>query len=461
MFLLRTCLAPACPGEDENKVLSFLLTLAQSDPLVPEQPPGIAESSGDYFSLAVVVLLGLAVSYAAGRVIASLLRTRHFDDLFIPPWKPAFNRQESDRWRASTIVRWFVSLTGAVALVWGTAQYYSYSHSFIDQMVSICGLAWMLLVTILIALGISKVVAGAVLCIFQNQTIRKQLELFCPHAEGANSVTKKTATDVDNSHDVSWNAGNESNEENSSVQQTIAQFAEEPVEPSGSHSNVEPSGSHSSTVQQDAISGEKKSALPEAFADTIARLVGLLVYLIVFLPVFMVTSALWQWSDTSSALSSIWLWLLPFVSFSAVILLGWFVVTAAILTIVPASRKGTVMMGTAILALLLLIASFNTAFAMIFSVAIGVICWITRNDLPDAFGGWYLRSQSNLSAKTPMGAGQVVRVQLLTSDLATVNGSFRVRNRHVLRSYLDGEMIAESRLIPIDEAGNQVNGAAE
>jgi len=53
-----------------------------------------------------------------------------------------------------------------------------------------------------------------------------------------------------------------------------------------------------------------------------------------------------------------------------------------------------------------------------------------------------------------MGAGKIVRVQLLTSNLATVNGSFRVRNRHLLRSYLDGTMIAESRLVPIDEAGN-------
>ncbi len=61
-----------------------------------------------------------------------------------------------------------------------------------------------------------------------------------------------------------------------------------------------------------------------------------------------------------------------------------------------------------------------------------------------------------MTAKTHLGAGKIVRVQLLTSDISTVNGSFRVRNRHVLRCYLDGTMIPESRMVPIDQDGNPI-----
>ncbi len=378
-------------------------TFSAELPVAPEQLPDWSGVSG---SAVVVFLLGLAVAYGLGKIALLLLRARQFDRWFTPPWKPAFNKQESERWSASVVVGWCVSATAIILLIWGYTQYHRVNHPFVEQMLYLCGQAWLLLITILVALGISKIVAGAVLSIFNNQTVRKQLELFCPH------------TDTENETDL----------ESSTEQQNQDQTAAE----------------------------NEKSEKTEAFADTIARLVGLLIYLIVFLPLFMVAAEIWSWSDTSNAISSIWGWLIPLVGLAALILLGWFALTAAVIAVIPASQRRSVMIGTTVLALIILVASYNTIFALIFSVAIIIFAWSTRNDLPDALAGWYLKAQTNLTAKTPLGAGKVVRVQLLTSDINTVNGSFRVRNRHVLRCYLDGTMIAQDRMIPIDDSGNPI-----
>jgi len=432
-------------------LLTFLITLAADAPVVPvnpEQSPELKGFSDGGASLMIAFVLGLAISYGVGKIVVALLRSRHFDELFTPPWKPAFNRQESERWSASIIVSWVGSVTAMIFLIWGYTQYRGYSHPFIEQMVHLCGQAWMLLLTILVALGIAKVVAGAVLSIFKNQTVRRQLELFCPHVPDVDE--KKDATQESTSEVVVSEKGMDDfdlSETNlSSVQKSIAQFAEEPVEQSSAEKE-----SHA-----EAVSEKRKTENTEAFADIIARLVGLLIYLIVFLPVFMIAAEIWSWSDTSNAISSIWGWLIPLVGLAAIILLGWFALTAAVIAVIPASQRRSVMVGTTVLALVILVASYNTIFALIFSVAIIIFAWITRNDLPDALAGWYLKSQSNLSTKTPLGAGKIARVQLLTSDIKTVNGSFRVRNRHILRCYLDGTMITDLRMVPIDDTGNPI-----
>ncbi len=432
-------------------MLNFLITLADDAPVVPVNPDQLPEqkefSEGGAW-LMIALLFGLAISYGVGKIVVVLLRGRHFDELFIPPWKPAFNKQESERWSASVLVGWVSSITAMILFVWGYSQYRGYSHPLIEQMMHLCGQAWMLLLTILVALGIARVVAAAVLSIFKNQTVRRQLELFCPHVPQADEKKEAAEESTGEVDDLEKEADDfDFSETNlSSVQKSIAQFAEEPVEESSAEKESQPQ----------VVSGKRKAEKTEAFADTIARLVGLLIYLIVFLPVFMVAAEIWSWSDTSNAISSIWGWLIPLVGLAAIILLGWFALTAAVIAVIPASQRRSVMIGTTVLALIILVASYNTIFAMIFSVAIIIFAWITRNDLPDALAGWYLKSQSNLSAKTPLGPGKIARVQLLTSDIKTVNGSFRVRNRHILRCYLDGTMITDLRMVPIDETGNPV-----
>ena len=422
-------------------MLTKLLTLAVGKTEAVEEPIAMESLASQVVPVLIAAVIGLAVSYGLGRVLAAFLHRRHFDELFATPWKPAFGRKQSDRWKVSTTIGWAVTLTGVVCLVWGVAQYRGYPNNLITQMVQNCGQAWLLLLTTLIALGLARIVAEAVISVFQNQTIRNQLELFCPHSQTSSTpdkplVPQETEPDPENNQ---VNLDGESWADNATVKQTIADFTNETVEP----------------ASQKVSSSQK----PEAFADSIARLVGLLVYLIVFLPVFMIAAGIWQWTATSEAISVILIWLIPFAGFSVVILLGWFAITAAIIAVMPTSQRRYVMIGTTLLVLLLLVASYNTAFALIFSVAIIALAWITRNDFPDALAGWYLQSQSNLTAKTPIGLGRISRVQLLTSDLVTVNGSFRVRNRHVLRSYLDGDTISESRLVAIDEKETSANSA--
>ncbi len=432
-------------------MLTFLLTLAAEAPAIPEPSPELKGFPLEVSSLIGLLLLGLAVSFGVGKLVVVLLKNRRFDDLFVPPWKPAFDKRGTDRWSASGIVSWACSLTSMVILIWGFAQYHGVSHPAIDQMLYLCGQAWMLLLTILVALGIARVVAAAVISIFKNQAVRRQLELFCPHVQQGEAPLQKNSSDVVDAQDELLNL-DEPEQAISGIQQTIAQFAEEPLETSETQPEQQQEIKNSATTKPEKT---------EAFADTLARLVGLLIYLIVFLPVFMVAAEIWSWSDTSNAISNIWGWLIPLVGLAAIILLGWFALTAAVIAVIPVSQRRSVMIGTTLLAMVILVASYNTLFALIFSVAVIIFAWITRNDLPDALAGWYLKSQSNLSAKTPLGPGKIVRVQLLTSDLKTVNGSFRVRNRHVLRCYLDGTMIAELRMIPIDETGNPVGAKTE
>ncbi len=441
-------------------MLTFLLTLAAEAPAIPEPSSELKGFPLGVSSLIGLLLLGLAVSFGVGKLVVVLLKNRRFDDLFVPPWKPAFDKRGTDRWSASGIVGWACSLTSMVILIWGFAQYHGISHPTLDQMLSLCGQAWMLLLTILVALGIARVVAAAVISIFKNQAVRRQLELFCPHVQEGEASLQKNSYDVvaaadddddDDAQDELLDL-DEPEQAISGIQQTIAQFAEEPLETSETQPEQQ---------QEIKDSVTAKPEKTEAFADTLARLVGLLIYLIVFLPVFMVAAEIWSWSDTSNAISNIWGWLIPLVGLAAIILLGWFALTAAVIAVIPVSQRRSVMIGTTLLAMVILVASYNTLFALIFSVAVIIFAWITRNDLPDALAGWYLKSQSNLSAKTPLGPGKIVRVQLLTSDLKTVNGSFRVRNRHVLRCYLDGTMIAELRMIPIDETGNPVGAKTE
>ena len=454
-------------------MLAFLIILAADNPAVPAAPEQSAQwtrlPTGG-ISLLVALLAGLAISFAAGKLMAALLRKRRFDDLFTPPWKPATSGRKAGQWNraewnATTIVSWAGSATVMVLLIWGYAQYHGYSHPFIVQMMYLCGQVWMLLLTILVALGIAKVVAGAVLSIFNNQTVRRQLELFCPHTPHTakddhveeiklkpqhDELADVTDADVITAAPIKEEAHQHAPaRETSPVQdESMAESGKEPPVPDAGETEQE---SRTSDLPDSA--GAEKT---EAFADTIARLVGLLVYLIVFLPVFMIAAEIWSWSDTSNAISDVWGWLIPLVGLAAIILLGWFALTAAVIAVIPASQRRSVMIVTTVLALVVLVASYNAVFAIIFSVALVIFAWITRNDLPDALAGWYLKSQSNLSAKTPLGAGKIVRVQLLTSDIKTVNGSFRVRNRHVLRCYLDGTMIAESRMVPIDQDGNPI-----
>lgn len=457
-----------------------LLTILAADspvaPAVPEQSAQWGRLPVGGTSLLIALLLGLVISFAAGRLMAALLRKRHFDDLFTPPWKPAASGKEAGQrnraeWDATTIVSWAGSATVMILLIWGYAQYHGYSHPFIEQMMYLCGQVWLLLLTILVALGIAKVVAGAVLSIFRNQTVRRQLELFCPHTPRtaeSDGVTdepdereeKTRSPHCDGTAEMSVaTSAKEEAHRHALARETSPVQGESLTEPDIESDKTPPVHSAGETEQESRTSAAPDSAgaeKTEAFADTIARLVGLLVYLIVFLPVFMIASEIWSWSDTSNAISDIWGWLIPLVGLAAIILLGWFALTAAVIAVIPASQRRSVMIVTTVLALVVLVASYNAVFAIIFSVALVIFAWVTRNDLPDALAGWYLKSQSNLTAKTPLGAGKIVRVQLLTSDIKTVNGSFRVRNRHVLRCYLDGTMIPESRMVPIDQDGNPI-----
>ncbi len=458
---------------------AFLIILAADNPAAPAAPEQSAQWSQlpmGGTSLLIALLLALVISFVAGRLIDALLRKRRFDDLFTPPWKPAASGKEAGQWNraewdATTIVSWAGSATVMILLIWGYAQYHGYSHPFIEQMMYLCGQVWMLLLTILVALGIAKVVAGAVLSIFNNQTVRRQLELFCPHTprsielDGAGNeldeVQEKTGSPHHNdTAEMNVSAPIKEEAHQHAPARETSPVQGESLSESDTESDEAPSvHSASKTEQESRTSAAPDSAgaeKTEAFADTIARLVGLLVYLIVFLPVFMIAAEIWSWPDTSNAISDVWGWLIPLVGLAAIILLGWFALTAAVIAVIPASQRRSVMIVTTVLALVVLVASYNAVFAIIFSVALVIFAWITRNDLPDALAGWYLKSQSNLSAKTPLGAGKIVRVQLLTSDIKTVNGSFRVRNRHVLRCYLDGTMIAESRMVPIDQDGNPI-----
>ena len=105
---------------------------------------------------------------------------------------------------------------------------------------------------------------------------------------------------------------------------------------------------------------------------------------------------------------------------------------------------------TTFLALVLLSASYNLAFAIVFSILLFLVLWFTRHDLPDLFAGFYLQMQQEPAIKTIDGPARIKSPQILTSDIVTLNGSYRVRNRYLLRCFLDGNTLEESRMIKLE-----------
>ncbi len=387
-------------------LFSSLWILAQT--AEPAVEPVVVSSQ---ISLTMTLLggvLGILGSVLAGFWLQRFLAGKEIDSLLLPPWKLKVSPETLNRWRAAPLLGKAVILNGIVLTICLLLQSRGLSLVTLDQVLKLSGQLWLLLLTILIALGIARLVAAAVVSVFDNTTIRTQLELMFPHEVG------KTTQPVAGLKRITHH-------------ETTADTSPEP-----------------------ATSPTPATApATESFADSVARIVGLLVYLIVFLPVFMIAAEIWGWSATGTTLGEVWRWLLPFTGLTVTVLIGWFALTAFAISFCPPSQRRNVMVATSVLALILLTASFNTAFAIVCALSLLVLAWFTRNDLPDAFAGFYLQLQNNLTVKTMDGPGQVTLAELLICEVTTINGRYRIRNRYILRSYLDGQMIDESRMVKI------------
>ncbi len=416
----------------------------------------LQELGGDSFPLH--LLFRDAVTFVAGGAVLLLLslwatrrlRDAGFDLLFVLPWKSpyALRGQERPTGRASTLVGRGLLLTGLVYLLFVLLEWHAAAPLEAARVLGYFGQVWMLLVTLCVALALSRFVALAVISIFDNPTVRTQLELICPHEPAAVASPGR---------------GQETPRE--PAEQVVAEVDRRTVQPtiddSASAARIEQLLDEADDQPPPAprLATETIRRSPESFADTVARLIGMLIYLMVFLPVLMIAAEIWGWTAAGSSLGEIWQWLLPFAGLSATVLIGWFALTAVALSFCPVRMRRSVMIVTTLLALILLTASYNMAFAIVFAVCLLALVWLTRNDVPDAFAGLYLQTQKRVTVKTTHGPGHALERQLLTCEIGTLSGTFRVRNRYVLRSFLDGQMLDDSRLVAVE--GNPSQHTAE
>ncbi len=369
--------------------------------------------------IAIYGITGLVIAYLSSLILVWLLRSRQFDELFTPPWKPLFSEDTKSGIRASSVVSWGFFASVLILTSWQFRQTYPTLLPWVDEAIGYCQQFWLILLTCLIALAIARFIAGAILSVFQNPSVRTQLELMCPHEpQELRKIDSPVVPEQDRLVNLDESSENELREE---------------------------STAESDRAEQDSV--ERKLPRPESIADTVARLVGLLVYLLVFLPVLMIASEIWGWTVTGSTVGEVWQWLLPFAGLAAVITIGWFALTAAAISVCPAEFRKPVMIFTTVLAVILLSVSYNISMAILVTVAIVVICWFSRKELPDVVAGFYLKFQKSLELKTPDGPALIQNVGLLLTRIQTETRTANVRNRHVLQSCLSGNTLEESRMI--------------
>ncbi len=381
-------------------------TLSVSDPEILTQ-------------LAIYGISGFVIAYLSSLILVWLLRSRQFDELFTPPWKPLYAADYNTGLRASSVVGWGFFASVLILTAWQFRQTYPAHLPWVDVAISYSQQFWLILLTCLVALAIARFIAGAILSVFQNPSIRTQLELMCPHEP---QELKKSDSPAVSEQDRLLNLDEDSEND----------LREE-------------SATESDRLEQDSV--ELKLPRVESIADTVARLVGLIVYLLVFLPVLMIASEIWGWTVTGSTVGEVWQWLLPFAGLAAVITIGWFALTAAAISVCPAEFRKPVMILTTVSAVILLSVSYNISMAILVTVAVVVICWFSRKELPDVVAGLYLKFQKSLELKTPDGPAVIQNVGLLLTRIQTETRTANVRNRHVLQACLSGNTLEESRMI--------------
>lgn len=438
------------PPHGSDPAENFISKLLQS--ISEAEEPAQKWDMQDLARDAVVLAVGVGLFWLMGRLIARRLQRMEFDQWFASPWKPWFNATISESVLASLLIGRGIMLTGIGGLVLIVLRWHDAATLTLGEYAWTAGQVWFLVALILLALALSRVVARAVISVFDNPTVRSQLELMFPHTT---VDSQKDAATPDATSDVWPPAGDPesgSDGEEAPLLATMRRILEEEDDAPADSSPAGSAGKQSTAApgRGESLRGSRGVAETESMADTLARLVGMLIYLMVFLPVFMLAAELWGWSAAGSSLGEFWRWLMPLVGLSAIVLIGWFVLTATAISFCPPRMRRGVMIATGLLALVLFTASYHMAFAIVFAVCLLAIVWLTRNDLPDAGAGLYLQTQRNITVKTVHGPGRERERQLLTCEITTLNGTYRVRNRYVLRSFLDGQMIDESRLIPVE-----------
>ncbi len=354
---------------------------------------------------------GGMLAIVGGLAVWFLLSSMNFNSLFVPPWKPLSRRPMNANLTPAAVVSWGVFLTILLTVVWQFDYQHEVTIPGIDNVVTFAWQFWSLLLTVLVAFGLARVVAGAILAIFDNTSVRRQFELLCP---------------------------NEPSPENVAGQKRIVH--NEPEAAVGSNGQeVEES--------QDATTAAGPAA-GESFADTFARLLGILIYLMILLPVLMIASEIWGWTVTGSTVGQIWNWLLPFTALTAIITIGWFALTAAAVAIAPPEQRRPVMIATTLMALILLAASYSTSFAIVLAVVVLGLAWFTRAELPDLIAGQLLRLQKKVAIRTISGSARLTEIGPLVSELTGDAREFQVRNRPLLQTYISGGILDENRVLP-------------
>lgn len=356
-------------------------------------------------------LAGGLLATVVGLLVWYVLSSMNFNSLFVPPWKPLSRRPVNSNLTPAAVVSWGVFLTVLLTVFW----HFDYQHEWtipgIDDAVTLAWQFWSLLVTILVAFGLARVVAGAILAIFENTSVRRQFELLCPNEPSAEAVASSSRLVHEN------------------PDAAAAANGEEVVDPSETATAAGPEAG-------------------ESFADTFARLLGILIYLMILLPVLMIASEIWGWTVTGSTVGQIWNWLLPFTALTAIITIGWFALTAAAVAIAPPEQRRAVMIATTLMALILLAASYSTSFAIVLAVVVLGLAWFTRAELPDLIAGQLLRLQKKVAIRTISGSARLKEIGPLVSELAGENRELQVRNRHLLQTYISGGILDENRVLP-------------
>ncbi|MCG6154240.1 hypothetical protein [Rubinisphaera margarita] len=380
------------------------------------QESGIEPSAALSTSFLMWGIAGGLLAIVVGLTVWYMLSSMNFNSLFVPPWKPLSRRPVHSNLTPAAIVSWGVFLSIILTVVW----HFDYQHELaipgVDEAVTFAWQIWSLLLTVLVAFGLARIVAGAILAIFANASVRRQFELLCPNEPDSDSVS--------------------------------------PAQPRLKADPSPPAGENGEEVAEPTGKNAEPVLVPEteSFADTVARLIGILIYLMILLPVLMIASEMWGWTVTGTTVSQIWNWLLPFSALTAIITIGWFALTAAAVAIFPAEQRRPVMIATTLMALILLAASYSTSIAIVLAVIVLGLAWFTRAELPDLIAGQTLRLQNSVSIRTMAGFAHVKEVGPLVTELTGEARDLQVRNRHLLQAYLTGSILDENRVLPQPQA---------
>ena len=337
---------------------------------------------------------GVLLSWVAFNLTKSLYRSLQLDRYFQPPWLPMqpeakpVNSSEVEPppeqpVQTSSLLCTAVGLVSVVSVLLATAMTYAHlENSPLIWQYAQAGLQdlWVVTVSVLLGLALARWVAGSLLKIVEQESIRRVLDDLIPAA----------------------------------TSQTPPQSAESANKP------------------------------PERFSDTIIRVLGMLIYAILLLPMASMLAEHFGWTALQTTMTTFWEWLLFSGQYLAVFGVVYLIVAFIAVTLIKPEIRGRFMIGTFLLGMILWGAISSPMLALGVIILLAVLAWWGRLYVPDLLACVYLMSSSARQIPTTLGPAKVKRLDPLLSRIHLLEPpsedlpqSYLIRNQKLVRAILN------------------------